>query len=37
LFTSKTFKKGVYYNPYLTNDNSDAEGVYFFDFYTPAV
>ena len=25
-FTSKNFKKGVYYNPYFTNDNRDSEG-----------
>ena len=26
LFTSKTFKKGVYYKPYFTIDNPDSEG-----------
>ena len=25
-FASKKFKKGVYYNPYFTNDNPDSEG-----------
>jgi hypothetical protein len=26
LLTLKNFKKGVYYNPYFTNDNPDSEG-----------
>jgi len=25
-FISKKIKKGVYYNPYLTNDNTDRQG-----------